>query len=310
MGNNKKILILCIAFILVGTSIMAGMVRYFTIDEPVFINNYFQYNVYLYSNKYYEDENEDVELSEEEPLMYNLNEELSIEYITNKDDSREVSYVVFTNAPEIMAHIDSWVYDWFDDMGNGTNVDQYGVYSKHTLNLNIQGSYEVIPETIDLSKVQICFNNGDSMDVDLGEIILYCRNGEEDREIINYGNSYQQGDYEIRELTLGKSIIVEEINIASAENLYDEFNLSINGYDYKKVDGLAFSAGKDLVLRYSSIDWEKNMNVLDKYNIDSMIHYRDAEGNKYTDVIGTIYYDNRDYSFCRIYEYLKQRGKL
>lgn len=130
MGNNKKILILCIAFILVGTSIMAGMVRYFTIDEPVFINNYFQYNVYLYSNKYYEDENEDVELSEEEPLMYNLNEELSIEYITNKDDSREVSYVVFTNAPEIMAHIDSWGYDWFDDMGNGTNVDQYGVYSK------------------------------------------------------------------------------------------------------------------------------------------------------------------------------------
>ena len=309
MGKNRKILMWCIASIVLGTSIVGIIVKYLAIDEPVFINSYFQYNVYLHSNGYYDEECEDIDLDEHEPLVYNLNERLTINYISNKEDSRSVSDITFVNAPEVVAYIENGGYDWFEDFSY-SGKENYGRYNLHTLDLVLQSSYETIPKVIDLSKAQIHFNNGDLMNVDLGEIILYCKNGEEINNILGDGRRYQKGDYENEEFSLYKSIIAKEIYIPNINNLYDEFIMTINDYDYNKVDGLAFSAGKDIVLKYGSINWERCIEVLDKYNIQPMLYCKDVDGNEYIEGIGNIYYDNLNYSFSSIYKYLKQRGKL
>ena len=160
MKNINKALKISIALIGLSLIITLLVLSKLKLDKPIFLKNY-----------------KEVELMENEEVYSISGFDIELKYIANIKDKRKVSSVTFKEAPELnfyasennsMGLMSS--YDYSND-----NIESHGRYGVHTvfLSLNSQKYDYEFDKELELSEATVTFDDGLTMEVDLGKVILY-----------------------------------------------------------------------------------------------------------------------------------------
>lgn len=292
MEINNKILRAGIILIGFTLAICCFFVYYTKVDDPVFFKHYYEYAFPM---------NEDEELG-----SYNSQVQLSLEYITNITDRRNIAYVIFDEAPDIVFNTSTDGYVYFDSNNTSYNMgDNYGRYSIRTANLTAMiNGIDQNQEDFQLSQANIYFNNGDMMEVDLGKILLY---GYE------YGNGYMR-NFSSGSSNDGSSFsnyaIENEITLLKLESqLLDTvdpiLHIKIGEQEYSAISDIRYKKGDTLEISSSLSKPINEISLFTNYDIIPRLYYKDTAGNIYSEpiynIIHTQYYN---YNIFNIFKYL------
>ncbi len=264
--SNQIALRIGLVIMVLATLLCSGFIYYTKLGSPVFL----RYCM-------------DVELPQPDGPSFSQ-PIFTLNYITNMTDQNSVNGITFPEAPEIQLIATENAYNtgmvYFNSSNQGLG-SQYGRYSYRTIYL--------YPGFIDLEgwtgekvvhKAELHLNNGDTLTVDMGTIVFY-RDQENQDEYLGSLRSSSTSDgssnmrYQVDpdiELVSVKSDLLDQ---AEGISYY-----RIDGYDYKefppqpyKNDGVL-----DIAMQFGSADNNAG-NTYDYYNIGPKLYYRDPEGN-------------------------------
>lgn len=295
MNNTKNILKGAIIIIAISFVISLLSIYKIKLDKPAFLKNY-----------------KEVEITEDNNIYSMGTSTIELKYVSNREDKRVVQSIIFKEAPELNFDASEQPYNGgmiFYNNSNRTAID-YGRYSIHTIYLNLNSSndkYDLSKDII-LEEATIFFNDGLTMDVDLGKIILYQGDFSETplkftgTTISNDGSSqstFSVKDY-IEVSKVYSSLFVD------TEDLFD-FNIDKSGY----MDPINTIYNKDECLYFTSQfnNIEDIERKLYSYDIKPTIYFKDRSGKEYEERIYKIDY-NPNFNFIDIYKYLRSKGEI
>lgn len=283
MELNRKILkfgLIATVFLLI---ISLGFAFSIKLDRPVFLKSLIEERVSI-SKEYYH------------PV------EFRIRYISNAHDNRQINYIEFLakdyTANKIFGNV---LY---------SGSETYGPYNINTVHIEIHG--DNIPRDLDrleINKGKTNFNNGDTMEVDLGRIILHSRYGVDNYVEFSSGGSSSDGT------SSSTGTVKEDISLIDLESLLfeeakDLYDIKINGISHEQIQGMNFKEGD--ILRVNSL-FKTPENILDKYTkfeLQPRLYFKDTKENISYINIFNIRYEPYKYDFRGILEYLKARGEI
>lgn len=300
MRNIKTALKISSVMIFISLILSISIVYYLKLDKPVFLKSY-----------------QDVEVMQNDLDYLNTYYDIEIKYIANSEDKRKVSSIVFKEAPELYFYVSEnnpiglvQFYDYSND-----NISNYGRYGIHTvfLNLKLQSSVYNLDEDIILKEATIRFDDGLTMDVDLGKLVLYKHDSSkekindevlhEQRTETSTNGMSKSGFY------VNKYIQVSDVYSKSFEYTRDLFDFNINKTGELEDQNLIYNANENLYFTYQVKDIDDPEKKLYSYNIKPIIYFKDRSGKEYTKRINTINY-SPNFNFSDIYKYLKQKGEI
>ena len=300
MRNIKTSLKISSIMILISLILSISIVYYLKLDKPVFLKSY-----------------QDIEVMQNDLNYLNTYYDIEIKYIANSEDKRKVSSIVFKEAPELYFYVSEnnpigvvQFYDYSND-----NISNYGRYGIHTvfLNLSLQSSVYDLDEDIILKEATIRFDDGLTMDVDLGKLVLY--KYDLSKEKINDEILHEQG----REIStngisksgfyVNKYIQVSDVYSKSFEYTRDLIDFNINKTGELEDQNLIYNANDNLYFTCKVKDIDDPEKKLYGYNIKPNIYFKDRSGKEYTKRINTINY-KPNFNFNDIYKYLKKMGDI
>ncbi len=197
---------------------------------------------------------------------------------------------------------------FFKYISNNQRENKYGIYAINTIyfNMNLKNIDKKLNE-IELNNVKVTFNDGSTLETNLGKIILYeDKNKNKDREFVS---SSASSDNEFSStIKLRNNIKLLKVDTPLLNDTKDYFNLSIDNIDYKDISGKKYE--KDTML--SSHSKFKIPNAILKkysyYEIQPKLYYEDNNTNKSYIFIDNIHYSPNNFDFIGIFKYLKLRG--
>lgn len=283
MEINRKILkfgLILVVLLLTISFIIAFAIK---LEEPIFLKSLIE---------------EGITRSEE----YYQSLEFRISYISNAYDNRKISYIEFlsddSSDNEIFGNV---LYDGFET---------YGPYKVSTVHLQI--NRDMIPRDLDrleINKGKIHFNNGDTMEGDLGRIILYSR------EITDRYFEFKSGGSSSDGTSSSTRTVKEEISLLELESpLFEEaeglYDVKINNTSYEKIKEINYKEGE--ILRVNSL-FRTPDNILDRYTkfeLQPRLYFKDSGGKiSYINILN-IRHDPYDYDFLGILKYLQARREV
>ena len=295
MKNVKKSLIISISLIIVSLIISIGIKLSLKIDKPVFLKNYIDVDYYEYEDMY-------------SFSGYNL----ELKYITNKGDKRQVTSVIFDEASYLELFVSENNGGGFMTFYNGvnSNVESYGPYDIHTvfINLNMPKRNKELEKVINLDKATIFFNDGESMNVDLGKIILTKSNENENPlDFVGMNGSSDGRAQSIFYVT--DDILVSKVYSPLFEYTRDIFNFNIDKLGYLEEKELIYNKLEHLYFTSQFYNIEDPSKKLNTYEIKPTIYFKDKNGKDYTKKVNNIDYKPY-FNFKDIFRYLKSQGEL
>ncbi|WFA07813.1 hypothetical protein [Tissierella sp. Yu-01] len=293
--ENKKILKAGLISTLSLLVISLIISFYLKLDEPVFLKVY-----------------KELELPTNQNGRY-MDTQLHIRYITNVNDTRLVSHVEFEEAPGLMTSAysrDPMVFSMFNNYNQGIPGDNVGRYSVRPIYIWINAfDMENAGDDIHITKAKVHFDNGDIIEADIGEVILYADDiRPENLDFMSVGGS-SDGTH-TTELQATEDITLLRVE----DSLLSKFNhiveLKVNATDYENISGMKLQAGDRLNIfsKFNATD-DIEASMYD-YDIHPKLHYEDSEGNFYTYRFRNLDYRRHGFEFMEIIKFLRARGEL
>ncbi|GAA0063374.1 hypothetical protein [Clostridium sp. CTA-1] len=298
MEINKKIL--HIGLFLIGISLIFTIVfaSVYKLENPVVIKMFIEKNIY--------------------PNEVNENSALAdgfeLKYITNISDNRKIVNIKFKEKPDIEVTVsdDSLGYGdmpFFNDI-NKQSENKYGIYVVNTIyiSMNLKNIDKKFNE-IELNNVKVTFNDGSTLNANLGRIILH-KDESNFKDIDHIGSSGSSDCEFSSEKRLKKNIKLLKVDTPLLDCIKDWFNISIDSIDYKNISGTEH--GKDKVLSiYSKFKTPKSISEkYSYYDINPKLYYEDNKGNRSYTSIDHISHTPDSFDFIGIFKYLKLRGVI
>ncbi len=293
---NKKIL--HIGLLLIGVSLIFTITfaSAYKLESPVFLQMFVEKSIYP---------NEDLV-----PL-----ERFELKYITNISDNRKIINIEFKEKPDIEVNVSDNSFDhgnmpFLNDIDNNQMENKYGIYAVNTIyiNMNLKNIDKKFNE-IELNNVKVTFNDGNTLEANLGRIILY--NGENKNTDMKFVSSSASSNNEFSStIKLKKNIKLLKVDTPLLYDTKDYLDLSIDNVDYKNISGTKYK--KDAMLSDNS-KFKIPNSILKKYSyyeIQPKLHYEDNNANKSYIFIDNIHYSPNNFDFIGIFKYLRLRGVI
>lgn len=299
MELNNKILKIGLTLIFIILIFIISFVLVYRLDNPVFLKMYVEEYIVMENSK-------------------NIMENFELKYITNLSDNRKVVDIYFPEAPNIKAYVSnnffgSSGFSFFNKSNQNQTFERYGIYLLKTI--YITGTYEDEEfDEIEINNAKVVFDDGSTLDVDLGRIILHGN-----YNILDHIDSDYIGTVSASSSSSGKSnftgAVEKYIKLKSIESpLFNDLgkyiDISINGNDYGKIKGLEFEDGETLTISSTFSSPNDILNKYTFYDIKPRLYYEDREGNTHYIIIYNINYTPYGFNTIEIFKYLKMRGEI
>lgn len=283
--------------VMLGILVIAGyaFVSYLRLDEPVFLEHYYDVEIYGDEDIY------------ETPV--------NIKYITNADDEREVIGIVFPDHPDLFFQATENVYEDMNSFQWDQSYDiargiTYGPYNVRDVYLEVQGFSGVddLNNTV-LREATIFFSDSSEMTVDLGEIRLYTIESEESILYPMYSSWSSNGVGEVR------YTMQEDMLLIIEDDQHNDFidsitDIQVNGLDVTDSQEIDINEGDTLSI---TTVVEPPEDILHQYQLNSPMPemtYIAEDGTLNSLRLASIYNAYPQYNFTSIYEYLRARGEI
>ncbi len=279
--------------IIVGVLMVSGIavVMTLTLDEPVFFSHYYDLGV-------------------PRDLIQGQRTSFRLQYISNSQDTRRVTAVVFDDQPDIQIHATKYpgsdVFSWNAEPQESGEV--YGRYRVHTVHCELVGAPDTATiDGIQLSKALIQFNDGSQMRADLGSIHLYLR--EAHHAPLDHRSS--SGSSDGTSETLYK--VEENLQLRSIEGtlfsqMADRIHLEVNGRPAEVAGGMRLEKGDRLRLTAKIPPTEESSEAYILFDVQPLITLVDEQGRDYAQRVYNLNSLYHNYDFYRLYQYLKEQG--
>lgn len=295
MSNTKNILKGSIIIIAISFVISLLSIYKIKLDRPVFLKNY-----------------KEVEVTEDNNIYSMGTSTIELKYISNREDKRVVQSIIFKEAPELNFDASEQPYDGsmiFYNNSNRTAID-YGRYSIHTIYLNLNSSndkYDLSKDII-LEEATIFFNDGLTMDVDLGKIILYQKHNI--KTPLNWSGTSILSDVSSKSLfDVDEYIEILKVDSSLFEYSKDLFDFNIGKSDNMDSINTIYNENEQLVF----ISQFHNINDIERklysYDIKPIIYFKDKNGQEFKERVYRNSY-NPNFNFIDIYKYLRSKGEI
>ncbi|MGG7214242.1 hypothetical protein ACQPUY_11545 [Clostridium nigeriense] len=300
MGRVKTALRISGTLILLSFLISISIIYYLKLDNPVFLKSY-----------------KDIEVVENEGNYITSGYDIEIKYIANIEDNRKVSSIVFKDAPNLNFYVSEnspmgigQFYNYSND-----NIEGYGRYGIHTvfLNLNSHNYGYDLNDDIVLGEATVTFNDGLTMDVDLGKLVLYKYKSPQENLVdeVLYGQNIDISSEGISKsgFYVKKYIQVSDIYSKLFEDTRDLFDFNINKTGSIEDRDLIYNANDNLYFtsQFNFIDDPERK--LYSYDIRPIIYFKDRDGKEYEKRVYNLTY-NPSFNFNDIYKYLIETGEI
>ncbi|KHO40384.1 hypothetical protein [Clostridium tetani] len=296
MDLNKKILkfgLLLIIISLIFTIILASVYK---LKNPVFLKMFVEKYVYV---------NEDSSFVDG----------LELKYITNISDNRKVIDINFKEQPniEIIVSHNPMGYEnfsFFDNNNSNKQIgDIYGRYIVNTIYLNINNLDKKFNE-IELNNAKVSFDDGSTLDSNLGRIILYKDKNNHEDIVEHISSSGSSDGTSSSDKKLKKDIKLLNVESPLLDDLKDYFDISIGEINYKDISGVKYE--KDKVLSTHS-KFKTPKSIFEEYSfydINPKLYYEDIKGNKSYIRIYNINHTPYNFDLKGMFKYLKSRSVI
>lgn len=243
------------------------------LKQPVFLKHYY-------------------ELGLEESTIF------TIGCLMNKDDTRELVQIEF---PELTGE----GHFFRVSLGNQFNLNAHHDQREYWIEYHYKGEGMPIEEEISLTRAKVMFNNGEEMDIPIGQIIFYPV--EHERAILEDGMSQASSSGE----TSFSGIFTEDVRFDGIKSTLD---LLVKDFIEIRINGMPpepqfFKQGMAWKLEGKMEIDSKDSRRFNYYEIQSRIYFEDLKGEEIIDQVLNLRYTPY---FSRIdsYKYLREEGGL
>lgn len=303
MKVNEKILKISIAAIVIVTVVCIGLIFLLQLDKPVFLKHYYEYPLPIYNQE--EDQYGETKFQ--------------LQYITDIDDKVGITNISFVEEPELH-FLCSYSLEGFSITDNfnenfygeehGTPCGRYLIRTIYlTLEPEASPSYQDM-KSIELNHAKIKFDDGTSMNVDIGRVILYKEYKEE--QILSSENQEfnSNGILDKTDETIipKKNITLTSLESPLLNEIKDLCIIKINNKDYLNSAGRKYKAGEQIDVQTTVSFYNHGKQSFNVYDVRPVMMFQDEEGKTYHYRISSIATENQRYHFIDMVDYLKGRG--
>lgn len=301
MEKNEKYLkwgLLIIGFV---CCLCLSFITLTKLDKPVFFKHYYEFGI--------------TNFNETENFNIQSGYSFKLQYITNRSDTKEVIGISFKEAPDLTFYVNENMNGGFNSSttflyNTTSNINRnlgksYGRYCVRTIYVNIYpNSINKDIEEYHLSEAIINFSNGESMEANIGEIVLN-RDISSERLMSHKASGSSNDGTSFEQYYIDKDIILLELHSSIIDDIESIEYVKVNGLNYSDIKNTPFPSGNIKVS--SKVDYSPDDFTL--FEIQPQLIYKDTEGKKYSERI--YMYKNLDFiSLKSIIKYLISRGKL
>lgn len=292
MELNRKLFKGGIIIIIIILVFSLGISLYLKLDKPIFLKSYMEIDL---------------------PINNNGKVEFELRYITNINDDRVVNNIEFEEVPGIFVNaseFNSGSLNFFGNQNNSMPGQVEGRYSIRSIYIWVEGfGIENPLDEMHITKAKIHFNNGDSMEAEIGDIVLYGYNNTNEHFEYQSGSSSSDGTTN-NQLQVKKDITLLGIESSLLQQTKDFIEIKIGNVDYDKISGIKYSQGDKLRIDTLFKTPEDPILKFYNYNIHPNLIYKDNEGNIFTHRVYNVDYRNYNFEFKEIVKFLRARGEI
>lgn len=282
MEVNKRILKLGLIGTFIALTISLIFALYIKLDNPVVLKSYIEERVNT--------NEEDFEAMQ-----------LQMIYITNVYDQKEINYIEMTDKQGTAKLL-------------GSNLEErsenYGLYNVNTVYLQMNKHDRTADlDGLEFNRAMISFNTGDTMDIDLGRLILYEEDFDENGLEQSSSSSSSDGSSS-NIFTTQEKVTLTKLDSPLFKNIENLYSINIDDKDYKDIAGTVYE--KERVIRIKS-QFETDKNILNRYTMFTLnpkLYFQDEAGNQGYTSIHNISQIPYEFNFTGILKYLKVRGEI
>jgi hypothetical protein len=243
---------------------------------------------------------------------------LELQYLTNTDDQKNVTGISFLQAPDISFRATEYIQNYGMMSTFGTFASQklgetIGRYSLRKVYVFMDNYFlKDWKGQIELNTARIQFNDGSTVQADLGRIILYSEDAQNWGFAMSVSSSSNQGEAstDYRASRNLSNITLQSPLLSDAGR---RMELSINGQLYEDFSSMKCSKGEKLLVR-SRYRKETETGTegaeYDFYDVRPVISYTGEDGSQGALRIYDMTYRRYFYSYLEVLKYLRSRGKI
>ncbi len=296
MKKEKSLLRICI--ILITITIVSGTAySYLTkLKEPVFL----RYCVAACAVP-------SPETGYQEPV-------LELQYLTNSDDTREVTGLQFLEAHDysFIATENAMFYNnsvtFYSSNTPMQRGELYGRYSLRKVYLYMNNYYlEDWKGEVELNNAQVNFNDGSSLLVNLGKILIYSDIATDPTLLMMNSSSSNQGYGEtiLRAQQNLNDFKVESLLIDEASH---KMELTLNGLLYDDIEMLQLKKGDSLTVTSCEKSYPDKKDTYDFYDVRPRLTFTREDGSRGSVRIYDMNQRKYFYGYMDVLKYLMGRG--
>lgn len=296
MELNRKMLRFGLILIVLSLIFTVGFSLVYRLKKPVFLKIYVER--YPFGNQ-----------------NSSIVENFQLKYITNMSDNRKVVAINFEEEPNIEVGVSHWsngggVFSLFNNNYNNQSKDIYGRYALCTiyLEMNLNNIGREFNE-VELNNAKVKFDDGSTLDTDLGRIIIYKVERKNDYIDSTSSSSSSDGTSSFSG-RIKKDIKLLYVKSPLLEDLKDYFELFIDHIDYREVSGIKYEKDKYLVVNAKFKTPKDIVSQYTFYDIKPKLYFEDKKGNILYRRIYNIDYNPYDFNVRGIFKYLRARGEI
>lgn len=270
--KKKAVVLIGAAVVLAAAAVVYTVnTAHMRLDEPVFLTHYYDMKDFFRART------------------------ITLNYITNRSDNRNVTAVSFPEGPELPV------------VFNGEALlDTYRYHKANRIFISSDIPAETELAPITLTKVHIEFSDGTGSDFDIGRIVVE-NNPADSKTLIqsqSVGTSNMGG-------TTETFLAFEDCRLMDIAPFFEEgeglsINTQINGSsDYT----LPIELHKDDTITFDTNVSAKDGHEFNAYNLDKTLVLEDMESNAYYEYLSNISY-TPNFSSSGVIEFLRQSGAI
>lgn len=298
MALNKKILKYGLFFLLLLTTVCCAIRVFLHVKQPVFLKNYSQYYIDPSNNL----------------------AAFPLDYITNIEDTRRITNVIIDEYPELACTVSrepNYYYSPSNTFYYYENGESIGIYRRYCSYVTITNLDEIAEKELTITTVTVDFEDGSSMNVDLGQIELYEYvhnvNGLDMISSSSSNTGVSSTSYEVKD-----ELFLESMENPFAEVLLDSLQVSFIGDTWNfqlpylnEVNLEEYTLERNKRFKISSIlDLSKNKELkYARFEVSPILIFHDAEGNEFSQRINNIDYTPYFENWWDAYQFIKLRGR-
>lgn len=232
---------------------------------------------------------------------------IELNYITNVNDSKEVSKITFVNAPELQVVVD------------GQSEERYGIYKRCTVGLYMEWNQEKLnqlPQVVQVEKIHVEYSDHSMQTVNIGKIDLY--SGKES-ELLEATSAIPLWESErVQEYVARQSLIMEGLSeqskeLLGEEDILDTVSLKSGEEDlFNLKEPVRLEKGDPVICKMTYKAVEKGRlldesSQYDAYEIEPKIQFRDMSGKEKFVVIYNANVIRQFKDYWGVRRYIKKR---